>query len=365
MWRHSVPIIAVLAVSGCASTPKVQLGYYLPKTDASVRFVRTVTCRGNQPYSVVEGFVDVAHSADTDVWYPLNISALTGRLSNSDLKLDFYPGRRLKSVNSSYAGQGEAITKSMAMLILPRAGFAANIASSSCDYLKDYGEKGVLTLTYSAKLNFIPQGNNSAKVANVINAEKIYVIAGSVIDPDPESKLHHMELYKELGDICLNARVDEPTRFPLTGSDGNVMQEFPDGVLINAREPGTLSATFFAWRDDPKKPNAPVCSDEQRVFMTKTAPFADSRGNYGIPIPRARAFGESVVDLQFDESGALAGVKYGSKSGAAGAGNALTTLADHFMPTDALVAARLKAEADVIAAQQRLLKCRLNPEECK
>lgn len=365
MWYRSVSIIAVLAFSGCVSTPKVKLGYYLPKTEASVRFVRTVTCRGVQPYSVVEGFVDVEHSADKGAWYPLQTSDLIGRMSNSELKLDFYPGRRLKSVNSSYAGQGEAIAKSMALLILPRPGFSASSAGSACQYLKDYGEKGVLTLTYSAKLNFVPQGDGSVKADNVINAKTKHVIAGAVIDPDPESKLHHMELHGDLGEICLNASVNAPVHFPVTDSDGKVISTYSDGVVINAREPSTLSATFFAWRVDPEKPNAPACSAEHHPFMTKTALFADAGGDYRIPIPRARAFGESVVDLQFDESGALAGVKYGSKSGAAGAGNALTTFADHFMPTDALVATRLKNEADVIAAQQRLLKCRLNPEECK
>ncbi len=363
--RCLVLIIVVTAISGCASTPKVQVGYYLPKTDVSIRVVRTVSCDTlKRPYSVLDAFVDEVHSADTAAWQPLQTSALTGRFSNSDLKLEYYPGRRLKSINSSYAGQGEAIAKSFALLILPRSGVAAFRAPKACDYLSEHGEKRILTLTYSAKLDFTPTSDGTTKTPHVLHANNSGKIEGGAVTPDDASTLHHHNLVGELGEICVNAESRGPESIPVLDGEGRVITSYSDGIALKLREPGTVSVDFYTSILDPNA-GKKDCETETRKLVSKSAAYADKRGDYTIPIPRARAFGESTVDLQLEPSGALAALKFGSKSGLAGAGNALTAMADHLLPSDIQAAAQLKAEADVIANQQRLLKCRLTPAECK
>ena len=88
--------------------------------------------------------------------------------------------------------------------------------------------------------------------------------------------------------------------------------------------------------------------------------------DYVVPVPRAAMFGKQGFGVAFQESGALGSIQYVSNSGAAsalGAANSLVTIAEG--ETTAAKAASIKAEADVIIQQQRLIVCVADPKSCK
>src|SRR5262249_51200750 len=85
---------------------------------------------------------------------------------------------------------------------------------------------------------------------------------------------------------------------------------------------------------------------------------------YALPIPRAALFGNQNFSLSLSEAGAIQSVDYGKLSGAAGALNAAQSVAN--APTQAMAnqVADVKAQADLIAQTQRLLRCQTHPTTC-
>ena len=87
-------------------------------TAMGVRIVRTLACdKQNLPVVASTATVTISNSADFDNPRSLPFDQLDGALANTDIKLDFYPDRRLKSINASSTGQGEAILKSAISLV--------------------------------------------------------------------------------------------------------------------------------------------------------------------------------------------------------------------------------------------------------
>jgi hypothetical protein len=84
-----------------------------------------------------------------------------------------------------------------------------------------------------------------------------------------------------------------------------------------------------------------------------------------LPIPHAAMFGKQSFGLALAESGAITTLKYAEESGLSSGMSAATAAFTEFRgDTTAESAAKLKAEADVIAQQQRLIRCQLNPAGC-
>jgi hypothetical protein len=86
---------------------------------------------------------------------------------------------------------------------------------------------------------------------------------------------------------------------------------------------------------------------------------------YTVPVPKPPLFGSNEVNLTLNDSGKIKSLKYGSTNGAKDLGTAISTIANQIDETDSEKAAALKNEADIIAQQQRLIKCQTNPTECK
>lgn len=87
---------------------------------------------------------------------------------------------------------------------------------------------------------------------------------------------------------------------------------------------------------------------------------------YLLPIPKAALFGKQSFSLSLSEAGAVTSVDYGKNTGAASALNAAGAIATAAAPeTVAAKAAEVKAQADLIAQQQRLARCHANPAQCQ
>ncbi|MEX2498332.1 MAG: hypothetical protein WD397_05600 [Wenzhouxiangellaceae bacterium] len=102
-----------------------------------------------------------------------------------------------------------------------------------------------------------------------------------------------------------------------------------------------------------------------QVFSEQVA-IAQWGRDYKIPVPYPRLFGTSTFSAGFSESGSLRTIGYSREGGADALAAGLTSIRDEFAgPTTAEQAAQVKAEADLIAQQQRLLRCQLAPDDCQ
>lgn len=86
-------------------------------------------------------------------------------------------------------------------------------------------------------------------------------------------------------------------------------------------------------------------------------PVAQVGRPYNLPMPKALVFGKLAFGVSFAESGALTSVQYTSNTGLGQALNVTSAAVTAAQGETAAKAAALKAEADVIAEQQRLARC--------
>lgn len=333
-----VVLVFVVSLAGCGSIPDAQLSYYQAKSQVTFKVTRTVGCDAkNLPIVANTVTPNVTHTADlTKKPVLVNLAGLRGTFTDSDIKFDFYEDGRLKGVNASQTGQGEAILKVATTLATTLGAFGASEAKSpfadECAYVKAVGGGKPLTLTYEG----------------IVDPSKT---TQQTIPPDAASAFYADKLKSAIGDICV---VTQDTEKPLQP----VQYKVNDGdVLITARQPGLLKVEVGT----PTPGNG--CS---ATLWQGRVPVAQLGTDYNLPIPRAAILGKMTFGAAFAESGALTSVQYVSNSGASaalGSVNSIATIAQG--ETTSAKIAEVKAEADLIVQQQRLIECRAAPASCK
>ena len=331
----------VIVAAGCAHTPPVKVNYFLAQSEASFKVIRTVACdEGGNPIVATTVIPTVRHSADRKAGaQPLPLAALKGAFSDTDVKFDFYEDGRLKGINASSTGQGEAIFKSAISLL---AAAAAEVPRDDlpieCAKIKKWGGGKPLTVTYEGS----------------IDLDKNPLKAEQPIAPEAGSVYYAQELKQALGGVCAYVTERGPS---FVSAPGEYVPWKKGEPLRTLRHPGRASITITA--------GPPGLCQADRLWSGEVLVGQFGR-SYPLPIPRPAGFGKQVFAVSVAESGALPSLQYSSNSGAAqalGVANSAWTAAQG--TTDAQEAAALKAEADVIAAQQRLVQCKVNPATCK
>jgi hypothetical protein len=332
--RLATFVMLAILLSGCAHLPDATIGYYLPKSEVRFRVVRTVACDANDNLIVVNSSTPiVTHSADRERFGTIRLSELRGLFSDTDVKFEFYEDGRLKSVNSTITGQGETILKTVVTIaagVFLKAG-----TSEECKFIKDAGGSKPLTLTYEGKIDISTSADKK-----------------QIVPPDTASSFYASKLANAIGGVFAVVEGSEvPTEAPLSYAAQN------GDVLLKARQPGLVKVKVMTGGINDRQGNA-IWEGELAV--------AQFGKDYSIPIPAPAIFGKQVLIASFQESGALSSVQYASTTGAGQALNvansALTALQGE---TTAQKAANVKAEADLIAQQQRLAQCLANPTSCK
>ncbi len=326
-----VPCLAVI-LCACASTPKVSVGYYLARTELSIKAIRTIACDSDKKPIIEQQFLPTAtFVADTRETLP--IYKLDGALSNTTAKLSFYGDGRLSGINATATGQGPAILKSIATVasaVLLNVDPASTDYSTACDYVAKHADDKTKTLTivYETKVNL---------------ADK----EAELIEPVLASKFHHDEIKSMIGDLYAAV-----TKTESRGKPVEIIKASPSAVMLTLREPAVTTVQVLS-----------VTGGE---YWSTDVLDAAAGERYSVPIPRAAAFGKQEFEVEVAESGALKSLKYGKDSGVGGAFDALDAVAGVLQgPTAAEQAAALEAEADLIAQQQRLVQCRADPAACK
>ncbi len=335
-----VSVCLIGAVSGCGSLPDAKVTYYHAQSKASVKVVRSVICDAkNHPLVASTVTPTVTHAASNLPAHSLELSKLRGTFVDSDVKFELYEDGRLKSVNASTTGQGEAILKAVTTLAGTIAAFAGTATepdySVECAFIKEQGGGKPISVTYEGTID-------TGKVND-----------SQPIEPDASSSFYASRLVSAIGEVCaVVTQTGAPSAVP-------VKYEPSQGDLVlTARQPGWAQVVVSRKIPGGCMPKMPLW--EGRVVVAQLGV------DYVLPMPRPATFGKESFSVSFTESGALGTVQYGSNTGAAqalGGLNSLLTIAQG--ETTAQKVAEVKAEADLVLQQQRLLQCLADPKNCK
>ena len=322
-----------LLTTGCASLPDATVRYYLPQTKLGVRVIRTVACDANNQLvlSNVVNPVDV-HIADPNEFQQVTLKGLKGTFSDSDVKFGFYEDGRLKDFNSTSTGQGESILKTAITIGAAVFGLdgGSKVVTNECAEIKKAGDGKPLTITYGDKIDLTQLGVLQPVVA------------------DLTSQHYATQFEPVIGDVCAIIELPAPPKVPVTA--------VKSAVMLHLREPANVHLKVFAGVACGKQ--SPAWDGD--VLVAQLGTF------YDLPIPAPVLFGKEFMGASFAESGALTSVQFTSNTGAGQLLNVASAAQTAAKPETATQkAADLKAEADQIAQQQRLVQCIADPKNCK
>ncbi len=325
-------------LASCATVPPVTFNYYPATWNVVATVTQTVGCNAANTRLIVLNTPSVKTNYLSDFSskpFQLDIKSLDGSFANSNITMNLTEDGRLKSLNQSTTGQGEAIVKSAVSLATSLLAFSGPVIGHGvvepvigelevCADIKKWGAGKPVTLIYNETIN-------STKLEQTVTFDHAA----------PKT------IYEDLrpGLPILTVTVSK-----ISESKSGPSYEVPDAgasddiVFLTLQKVGTVELTFA----DPL--------DTARFIV----PMPDF---YKLPIPKAALFGKQAFTVTLSEAGAVTAVGYGKETGAAGTLNAFGAIAA--TQTAAVKAADLKAQADLITQQQRLVLCETSPDECE
>ncbi len=341
MLKRMAMIVILGLLSGCASTPDVMYTYYPSRSNSSVTVTQTIDCNHDQSALIIlhSTAVNTLYSADYSKGpYSVQIKKIDGFFADSDITFNFFDDGRLKSINQWTTGQGETILKSAIALgtaLAPLGGGAGPKPTDECAFVQSWGGGKPVTLTYTKNIDYGKEDDGLPRN----------------LDPAPGTAGLYKELNKNNLLPLLQVIINRPLRIKsgaryVSSSSGSS----DDAVLL------TLQETENVLVD--------VTASGQAIWSGNiTIP---GKNTYALPIPRAALFGKQNFSLTLSEAGAITQIDYGKTTGAAGPLNAAASAATAAAPVSAAnKAAETKAQADLIAQQQRLTRCQANPAQCQ
>lgn len=334
---------SVLYLIGCASMPDAKVQYYLPKSSADITVNQTVSCidTSNPVVETTVGFEE-KYFANLNQTKSINFSDLDTFYSTGSAEISFSKDGRLESFNSTSTSA------------------VSDIVTTTISFLDAFGVLG----------NIQPADQVQSA------CEKINQVAGQ-----NNGKQLPLSITLKSNIQFLEERKFKSSPFRITGYP----QSFYDKIVPAV---GTLSYVIDVSVPTPAKPvNAPNKGDRAiilveplvipvKVILTSSVNRESTEyyakisvpqwgTEYSIPVPKPPIFGSNTLNLNLHPSGKIKTLKYGTTNGAKDLGTTINSISEVLAETDAEKAAALKAEADVLAQQQRLLKCKTIPEECK
>lgn len=332
-FARATTIVIVLLSTACAHTPKVTLGYYLPRSEIHLKVDRVLACsKSDRVVEVVAVTPTPRFVADRSKWKLVSIADVDGSFADADLKFEFYDDGRLKAVNAATTGKGEDVIKS-AISLIGAVAFdetrGADIAS--CKTIRRLSEKAKsLTLTYEGTIKIVGDGTIP-------------------IEPIVSSAAAHKELAAGIGGVCAVIKTTVQTNAPEINTQGK-------GARLTLVQPGAATVTVTSGGKNR-------CVESTHWVAEVLAPQFGKE--YELPIPKAAMFGKQVFEVSVGESGTLSSVKYGKETGANQALTVLNTVLPQLQKTTTEQTAEANEEADKIKALARLAKCRADPASCE
>lgn len=351
MLKKAGAILVAGYLTGCATIPDITYHYYPAKWNTTVTVTQTVGCNADKSDAFVLNAVSVATTYSSKIEkdkapLKIRIKDLDKYTADVDMTMNFTDDGRLKSINQSTTGQGEAIIKSAVSLVgalstmpysalyeIPREKGKPTLAQ--CNDIETWGDKKPITLIYKASVN-------SDKLGKEVDFKAA-----------PESD----KLYENLKDVLptLKVKVAEAKDITHIESGPSYDEKLAKGdvVLLELQEIGAVSITIYT---SDNSGNAEKQIGSARI----TIPLEST---YKLPIPKAALFGKQTFSLLLSDAGAVTSIGYGKNTGMSGTLNALGSIAA--TETASTESANLKAQNDLIAQQQRWVICSTKPKDCK
>jgi hypothetical protein len=346
----------LLGTVACSHLPEASVGYYLTKTTVRIKVVRTVACDASGRLVLAEAASPaVTHSAHRGgKREALDLAQFGYRFRDADLKFEFFDDGRLKALNATTTGQGEAaLNTAIKIASVALAAAAAvppdgkgTVVPPECQTIADASKDKPLTLTYEAEI--VPSYAVGLPNTPAPAIDRVL----KPIPPDIGSDFYAGKLAHAIGSVCASLEKADAPPIPVE------QKKDAKGPTLLARHPGlALVRVYTSGPSCDPRPGYEIWSGELPVSQFGT--------DYRIPIPVSGIFGKQVVSLTFADSGALTTVQYGTTPGATQMLSVLNTGVTELQGHTAARAAQVKAEADLLAQQQRLVQCRADPATCK
>lgn len=343
MCKMALALAGSLMLGGCVSIPDSTMNYYHAETVVDARVTAVVSCpEGGSVHVSLISAIETSHRADLESSAYFETGSVAGFGSDSTVGFQFFDDGRLKGVNATSTGRGEAVVEA-ALEVLPIPDIKNMRETDQCDYVAQQDPK-TRTVTVVLTASSVPQSNPPAQTGFI---------------PIATSELHYQELGSSIGSLVLMlSDVRQLTAPVLAGArtDGGPMParavlSCPSGdACLELRHPAVVTATVR--RDDA-------------VISSSRLMVAQLGSTYGVPVPRGALFGNSQFVLAVDESGALTNLTYGATDGSTPLLGTLATARDAAFQTDEERLAALKLESDLIVQEQRRAACRTDPQSCQ
>lgn len=354
MVKPFIVLCLALSVTACGSLPDVEVGYYLPKSSVVITVTQSAACLkqndGSWKTSLKSSTTYLTkYSADTRQPYTVDLAKLDAWYGKPDVDFSFTEDGRLKSINSTGMGHGEALVTGVAK--------ALSLGGVGIKTLAP-GEHGCKKLV----------AHNRAHDGKTDGGPKVLsVVLQATSDLNPDTPIVFkpidlsLETYQELQqDIYgwVEAGIGETT--PPLAPRNTFSTEDYNGEKIAYRIPAAV-------------PVITVIKDfnGNETHSSETNISAPQYGvTHYLPIQKAPLFGENSMKLTLDDNGNIIGLKYGSDSGAGSLVSALNTSYETLKSepkattTVAQQAESVKAQADLIYQNERLAQCELKPSLC-
>lgn len=350
MRRVLIYIFLAGSSAACSSIPDVEYSYYPYKSSTNISITQVIYCDNDKTSLLIATTPAIVTSYAADYSkgpYNVRIKRIEGPFSSfvdSTATFTFTEDGRLKTINQETLGQGEAAIKSAFTLgsTLTKFGlFSAKTNSGNvgavCDAIAKLSADGKGTsATVSYAWNGDLDDSRSTPIAlnltPAASATFSKINVGGVV-PKPTANVAF--------------KLNSGSRVKYHASCG-----YSESDVLQIRLQQTETADV-------------AINDGVNPTWHGSAIVPVKKSLYCLPIPQAALFGSQKFGLQLSDAGAITSVTYGKGSGAAASLNAANAAATALAPqTDAMKAADIKAEADVIAQQQRLVRCRTNPSAC-
>ncbi len=381
---HCVVAMLVLGLGACASIPRATIEYSLPKADIRIEAERAYECgptasgRKTPVLIATTASATPVYSADPNAIYSLNPASLDRWYTSADIDMDILPDGRLVSIGSAVSGDaaqwakvaGTAVALGLEMypaaivlggsqalgsvgeqiavnaMIAPPSDVETQRASALDKLCHGLADKSVRTLKYTGWIRW-----------DQLKSEPRSVSSGALEGAE------HGELY-QAADIVFGELTATADREELRGLrvDADACAGTCSEVRLMARRAYSYQVQLHANTNQSGKPLA---------VLSIPAPTTA----FSVPMIAPGAFGKRAANVAFHQDGTIAKLKYGGDGGASmsetGAAVSQALAAGVMTEHDLAVrestrrAARLRGEADVVAAEARLAACRSTPLSCK
>jgi hypothetical protein len=387
-----------IGLVGCATIPPVTVSYYFPKAESYVQVTQTIGCsakvdpnppkKGEKAAPPDHRRISVAATVSATTAYSADLTApihqgtfqydkQNGTFIDGDASVTLTSDGRLSGVNVTTAGQGGAVIKDLVTLAAAIAvvGAPANTDSTptpidnACDQVDSYAALGasapaagakppspVVSLTYSVYVTY-----DLRAAAPVFSVDRSLSPnypgtsgASFKLRPDAASQSALKDISGPLGDkldILLNLDPTVRAINQVADYTGNGSKlELPSLVLVNPSVTGRVG--------DPTQ-------SDSKTLWSANVPVPTGK-TFHVPVPEPALFGKTAFSIALSDAGTITTLHYGSNSGAPDATDALGSIAKALQPeSTADKAKEVQAQADLIAQQQRLIRCQVSPVDCK